>query len=83
MSRPLNLAILTILLGLLLINYSTCAPGSPTKNLSRQRIMRLKKWYTWNNDLEVTKKWYDWQNMPHVLQQKRQPFEGSSDYIID
>uniref|UniRef100_A0A1I7T9Z8 Secreted protein n=1 Tax=Caenorhabditis tropicalis TaxID=1561998 RepID=A0A1I7T9Z8_9PELO len=79
MSRPLNLAILTILLGLVLINFCSAAPGVSSKIHSG---MRLKKWYTWNNDLEVTKKWYDWQNVPHALQQKRQPFE-STDYIIE
>ncbi|KAF1754249.1 hypothetical protein GCK72_020809 [Caenorhabditis remanei] len=80
MSRPLNLAILTILLGLLLIDFCASAPPSGPAH----QAMRLKKWYSWNNDLEVTKKWYDWQNVPHALQQKRQPFEvASSDYIIE
>ncbi|EGT32931.1 hypothetical protein CAEBREN_22915 [Caenorhabditis brenneri] len=81
MSRPLNLAILTILLGLALINLCQSAPPTSFNN-GHQGSMRLKKWYTWNNDLEVTKKWYDWQNVPHALQQKRQPFEAS-DYIIE
>lgn len=57
----------------------------------------MKKWYTWNNDLEVTKKWlvaelqlvvcslvsfrYDWQNVPHALQQKRQL--DVDDFVIE
>ncbi|CAI2352674.1 unnamed protein product [Caenorhabditis sp. 36 PRJEB53466] len=63
--RPLNLAILMIVMGLLLINSCFCSPAVNSN-------FRMKKWYTWNNDLEVTKKWYDWQNVPHALQQKRQ-----------
>ncbi|CCD70461.1 uncharacterized protein CELE_Y58G8A.5 [Caenorhabditis elegans] len=77
-SRPLNLAILSILVGLLYLSACTCAPSVSAHHLG----LRLKKWYEWNNDMEITKKWYDWQNVPHALQQKRQPFE-TSDYIIE
>uniref|UniRef100_A0A8R1DQS5 Uncharacterized protein n=1 Tax=Caenorhabditis japonica TaxID=281687 RepID=A0A8R1DQS5_CAEJA len=65
--RPLNLAIVMILMGLLLV--ALAAPS----NTHHHPAMRMKKWYTWNNDLEVTKKWYDWQNVPRALQQKRHP----------
>ncbi|CAI5453368.1 unnamed protein product [Caenorhabditis angaria] len=64
MARLLNLVTLLFFV----IFQATC--------FNVQGANRLKKWYSWGNEIEVAKKWYDWQDIPTLQQQhqKRQNF---------
>ena len=54
---------------------AVCALAAP-RTMRASDILRPKKWYNFNDNVDVQKKWYDWQ----TVKSKREGPTASFDY---